>query len=87
MKLLITFYSVSFAILLEKELKSLKVSCRVIPVPRSVSSSCGYAVVVPGMRPEELWEVLEGAGIEWEGIYQVEDSKGNEYFRQLQINK
>ncbi|MDR0550434.1 MAG: DUF3343 domain-containing protein [Spirochaetaceae bacterium] len=46
MKLFVTFHSVSSALMLEAAAKERGLSCAVIPVPRNLSSSCGYAAEI-----------------------------------------
>ena len=64
----ITFHSVSEALLLEELLQLQGRESRVVPVPRALSSSCGYAVETGG-QPEALAALMDEKGVEWEGIY------------------
>lgn len=69
--MLVTFHSVSAALFLEKLLDARGVLCRIIPVPRSLSSSCGYAAEVSGMEQAALSPVLTEHEIEWEAVYRA----------------
>lgn len=69
--LYITFHSVSSALMLEAHLNQ-DTGCRVVPVPRALSSSCGYAVQIE-MEEAPLTALLQGDDtIEWEGVYRQE---------------
>jgi hypothetical protein len=39
-----------------------------IPVPRHLSSDCGYCVRVNNENVREIEEILKSSGIEYEGI-------------------
>ena len=67
--LLVTFFSVSSALIADKLLKNAESSCKIIPVPRSVSSSCGYAMKAQNLQPQVLADIMDEKGIEWEQIY------------------
>lgn len=70
--LYVTFHSVSSALMLEAQLKQ-DGNCRVVPVPRALSSSCGYAAQVE-MEPDALVSLLQADdAIEWEGVYRQQD--------------
>ncbi|MDR0527247.1 MAG: DUF3343 domain-containing protein [Spirochaetaceae bacterium] len=84
MRFLVTFHSVSSALLLETEAKERGLPCEIIPVPRSLSSSCGYAAWVElqdsgaAVFPEgeagekaasaRLLELLDALRVEWESV-------------------
>ena len=80
MKFAVTFYSVSCALFLEKTLTSAGIACRVMPVPRNISSSCGYTVLVFDMALETLLNAMQTASIEWETVYRMENTNGKEEF-------
>ena len=66
--LYVTFHSVSSALLLQ-ELLAQQDICRIVPVPRSLSSSCGYAAEVK-MEEPALQSLLAGDDtMEWDAIY------------------
>lgn len=67
--ILVTFHSVSSALYLEELLKQRGVACKVIPVPRELSSSCGYAAEVDMSDLDELKTLMNKEFVEWEGLY------------------
>lgn len=71
MRLLVTFHSVSQALLLETEAKERGFFCALIPVPRKLSSSCGYAAEVEAdaFPVDEHPDLLRKLNIEWEAVY------------------
>ncbi len=81
--LLVTFYSVSSALFAQKVLSKIGVNCTVIPVPRSVSSSCGYALEALSVHAAELSAELNKADIEWESIYRQDTGSMGKYSRML----
>ena len=61
-----TFYSHFGAMRFQKELKAQGIQARMMPVPRSLSSSCGTAVLfqaekgqIPGNRHRELEQIVQ----------------------------
>ena len=77
--LLVTFYSVSSALFAQKVVAKAGVNCTVIPVPRSVSSSCGYALEILSADAGKLADELNKADIEWETVYRQETDKQGKY--------
>ena len=69
--MLVTFHSVSGALLLERMLKRQGVAGSVIPVPRELSTSCGYAVEADA-GDAELISLMEREEIEWSEVYSHE---------------
>ncbi|MBF8436785.1 DUF3343 domain-containing protein [Halanaerobiaceae bacterium Z-7014] len=70
MNLLFTFPTTNDAMRAEKFLKSEGVDCQLKPVPRKISSSCGYALAA---RFDEIGSPginLLNEGIELEGCYE-----------------
>lgn len=67
--ILVTFHSVSSALYLEELLKARETACKVIPVPRELSSSCGYAAEIGTADTSALEKLMNDELIEWEGIY------------------
>lgn len=67
--ILVSFHSVSAALFLEMLLKQRGVACSIIPVPREISSSCGYAAEVGMTDAATLKSILDDAEIEWETLY------------------
>lgn len=70
--ILITFHSVSSALYLRTLLEKRSVVCRIVPVPRELSSSCGYAAEVRDGDPGMLCGLLDSYEMEWEALYKQE---------------
>lgn len=71
--MLLLFQSTHDVICAEKQIRKKKLSCKVIPVPRSVSSRCGMALEVLDMEKEQVIEVVQEYDITVEvfnGAYQ-----------------
>lgn len=80
MILLVTFHSVSDALYTQKMLAGQGISGEVIPVPRDVSSSCGYAVEFAAQEVPALLQALHSAGLAWARLYkQVQQGKSLGY--------
>lgn len=71
--MLATFHSVSDALLLERILKQRGVAASVIPVPRELSTSCGYAVEADARDASTLISLMEREEIEWTEVYSHEE--------------
>ena len=65
-------YSTSHALRAEKVLVEAGVSCKLIPVPRHLSSDCGVCARIELADREAALEALEAASVELEGIYNLE---------------
>ncbi len=64
-------YSTSRAIRAEKVLYGARVDCKLIPVPRHVSSNCGVCLRVRRADQEAALRALEEAGVEIEGVHSL----------------
>lgn len=64
-------YSTSYALRAEKVLEDAGIACKLIPVPRQLSSDCGVCVRVRRADREATRRALEAAGVEIEGIHEV----------------
>jgi hypothetical protein len=62
-------YSTSYALRAEKVLGRAGIACKLIPVPRHLSSDCGVCVRVRRADGEATRRALEVAGVEIEGVY------------------
>ncbi len=62
-------YSTSYAIRAEKVLTMAGIDCKLIPVPRHLSSDCGVCVRVQRADREAARQALDEAGVEIEGIH------------------
>lgn len=67
----ILVYSTSHAIRIEKLLYEFDVSCKLIPVPRYLSSDCGVSVRFFREDLNQVISVISEAGIEIEGIFEI----------------
>jgi len=56
----VLFLSVSHAIRAEKLLKACGIDCKLIPVPRHLSSDCGLCLRFPTGRANEVEKALRG---------------------------
>jgi hypothetical protein len=65
---------VNSALLLEAAGKEHGIPCTLIPAPRKLSTSCGYAAEIPAEEPERLERLLREANIEWEAIWLPQDN-------------
>lgn len=83
MSLLVTFFSVSAALYTQKLLAGQQVQCVVVPVPRSVSSSCGYALETSGLPAAALVELMDKKHVEWETLYQQAGDETAECYEQV----
>jgi hypothetical protein len=64
-------YSTSHALRAEKVLAGAEIPCKLIPVPRHISSNCGICVRVRQDDHKSARQALEDAGVEIEGIYPI----------------
>jgi len=53
------FHSVSYALKAEKILKSRNISYKLIPVPRHISSDCGFCVRFPSHLHQQVVDALK----------------------------
>lgn len=70
MKVLLV-YSTSHAIRIEKILTHSGTACKLVPVPRHLSSDCGICVRFRSADEDILTQAVEAAGIETPGIFPV----------------
>ena len=69
---LLTFFSTSGAMAVEKYCKQNGITGRLLPVPREISASCGLAWAVPADQKEELLAVEAEFAEEIEGKWSLE---------------
>jgi hypothetical protein len=60
--------STSHALRIEKLLKQQAFDCRLIPVPRHLSSDCGVCVRIPGPDTEEIKKLLIQHQVDYQSI-------------------
>jgi hypothetical protein len=67
----ILVYSTSYALRAEKVLAEAGISCKLIPVPRHLSSDCGVCVRIEQAEQEPALDALERAGVEIERVHTI----------------
>lgn len=67
----ILVHSTSYALRVEKFLKKAGILCKLIPVPRHLSSDCGVCVRIAQTDSDNALQTLETANVEIDGIYNV----------------
>ena len=67
----ILVYSTSHAIRAEKVLGQAGLVCKLIPVPRHLSSDCGVCVRIMQTDQAAALQALEAAQVEMEGVHQI----------------
>ncbi len=65
----ITFKSVSYAMKFETAIKKFNINIKIIPVPRSISSSCGLCVRFNLADNDELQNIINKHKLEYSRIY------------------
>ena len=64
-------YSTSHALRAEKVLLKAGIPCKLIPVPRHLSSDCGVCLRVEQSDGEAALQALREAGVETKGSYEI----------------
>ncbi|MCX7681948.1 MAG: DUF3343 domain-containing protein [Anaerolineae bacterium] len=67
---IILTHSTGHAIRVEKVLNAAGLSCKLIPVPRYLSSDCGICVQIEAEYAPRAIAVLKEAGVTFEGVYE-----------------
>ncbi len=73
----ITFPTTYNAIRAEKMLKGDSYSFKMVPVPRSISSSCGTALRCSCDEVEQINYILEQSNVECEDTHKIEESNSS----------
>jgi hypothetical protein len=68
---IMTFKSVSYSIKFEKKMKECGMKVRLIPVPRSISSSCGMCGKFDCSQRDEIVRICNEGKVKFEGIYEL----------------
>lgn len=68
-KLVITFYTTTAAMAMERICKDCGADGRIIPVPGSISADCGLAWCAKPESEEALRGLMEAQGLQFQGIY------------------
>lgn len=81
MRYIATFYSHFGAIRFEKNCKKQEIPAKLMPVPRTLSSSCGTCVSyecddysLVGIIPEEVEQIVEVLDAEYRECYRAQNS-------------
>ena len=67
----ILFYTSNHAFRAEKLLNACDISCRLVPVPRRLSSDCGVCLRLETSMRERAVEILNGAKVEIAGLHAI----------------
>jgi bacterioferritin-associated ferredoxin len=67
----IIVYSTSHAMRIERLLQGTGISCKMIPIPRQISSDCGVCVRILRYDIEAARQVIKAAQVEIEGIHDI----------------
>lgn len=70
-----TFPTTYFAIRAEAVLRKEQRAVKMVPVPRSISSSCGIALRCSCTETEEIRTALENYQVEYEGLHRVQEKE------------
>ncbi len=70
--MVILTHSTGHAIRAEKVLQAAGLPCKLIPVPRYLSSDCGICVQIEEGYAAQALAVLKDAGVAFEGVYKEE---------------
>jgi hypothetical protein len=63
--------STSHALYIEKTLKNADMVCRLVPVPRVLSSDCGVCVRIGRSDKDAVLRTLSGARADFDGIHDI----------------
>ena len=67
----ILVHSTNYAIRAEKILHRAGIRCKLIPIPRHISSDCGVCVRIERADREAALQALEAAHMELEAIHEI----------------
>jgi len=68
----IVFHTIHAMFRLKKELDRLGVEVRTVPVPRSISSDCGSALLIDASQEDTVCSIVEDGQLEIQGIFEHE---------------
>lgn len=71
LKLLVTFHTTANAMAAEQTCQAAGIPGRLIPVPRSITADCGMAWCCETSQRSQTAAVLQAAGIEPAGYYEL----------------
>jgi hypothetical protein len=64
-------YSTSYALRAERVLQEAGIACKLIPVPRQLSSDCGVCVRIERAAQETALAALEASRVEIEEVHEI----------------
>jgi hypothetical protein len=67
----ILFYTSNHAFRAEKVLKDSDISCKLVPVPRHLSSECGVCLLIEQSMQEAAMPILKTSHVEISAIHKV----------------
>ena len=67
----ILLHATSHAIRAEKLIKEEGIFCKLVPVPRHLSSDCGVCIRIEQVNRNKAIKILEEANIEYEGVHDL----------------
>jgi hypothetical protein len=67
----IIVYSTSHALRIEKLLQEGGIPCKLIPVPRQISSDCGVCIRILQSDTDLAREAVAASGVEIEGFHRI----------------
>lgn len=76
MRCIATFDTTHMALRFEKTCRNAGYNVRIIPVPRGLSASCGFACSFPCDELELLRELALDARVEIAGVHELPDAEG-----------
>ncbi len=68
MEAIILFHSTNYAIWAQNLLKENNIDCKMIPVPRDLSSDCGYCVRISPEDSEQAEKILNDNDVEFDSV-------------------
>jgi len=68
----VVFHTIHAMFRLKKELDRLGVEVRIVPVPRSISSDCGSALLIGASQEDAVRSAASDGQLEIQGIYEFE---------------
>ncbi len=71
MDVVILFHSTNHSIWAEEELNKSGIKCKMIPMPRHLSSDCGYCVKIKKAKKDTAEKILKANNIDYEGIEEI----------------
>jgi hypothetical protein len=81
MILLYTFKTINAALEAEQALKNAQRSCRVIPVPRALGTSCNYAITLEAGEDTALKFSI--SGVAYEKVFRCTGKAGKEGYEEI----